>query len=95
MKQQLRELYTVKYFSVIINNQRIIGKRINDRIAVCQSYTSNDKNYCAPADFGTEYYFITPLEYDDVLTLKKAGWFNEKFYQTFEDFEHRIKAQAA
>lgn len=83
------------HFEGVVNGQYVIGRKVNDRVAICQSFTSNDKSYSVPVDFGTEYVSISSLSQDDITSYQKQGWFNEKFYKVYEDYENSLKAQAA
>lgn len=95
MKIQLNELTEWAHFRGVVNGQTVIGRKLNDRIAICQNYTSNDKDYTVPVEFGLEYAFIRSLNADEILNLKKSGWFNERFYKIYEEYENRLKQQAA
>lgn len=93
--KKLSELTEWAHFDGVVNGQYVIGRKVNDRIAICQSYTSNDKSYSVPVDFGSEYVNISSLNQDDIDSYRKQGWFNENFYRVYEDYENSLKSQAA
>ena len=88
--KQLSDLTAWAHFEGVVNGQYVIGRKVNDRVAICQSFTSNDKSYSVPVDFGTEYVSISSLNQDDIDTYRKHGWFNENFYKVYEDYEYRV-----
>lgn len=93
--KQLSELTAWSHFEGVINGQFVIGRKVNDRVAICQSFTSNDKSYSVPVDFGNEYVDINSLSQEEIVNFQKSGWFNENFYKVYEDYENSLKAQAA
>jgi hypothetical protein len=90
--KQLSELTAWAHFEGVINGQYIIGRKVNDRVAVCQNFTSNDKTWSAPVDFGTEYFSIKSLSQTKIDNYRKSGWFNENFYKVYENYGNLLKA---
>ena len=90
--KQLSDLTAWSHFSGVVNGQCIIGRKVNDRVAICQNYTSDDKTWSAPVDFGTEYFSIDSLNQDEIDTYRKSGWFNENFYKEYDRYDNLLKA---
>lgn len=92
MKQKLSDLTAWAHFSGVVNNQIVIGRKVNDKVAICQSFTSNDKSYSVPVEFGEEYVNINSMNQTKINKFKKDGWFNENFYKVYEDCENSLRA---
>jgi len=90
--KQLSELTAWAHFRGVVNGQTVIGRKVNDRIAICQNFTSNDKSWSAPVDFGDEYFQIRSMTQDEITGFKKSGWFNSNFYKVYDEYERNLKA---
>ena len=90
--KRLEQLTEWSHFKVVANNQIIIGRKVNDTVAVCHNFTSNDKNWVAPVGFGKDLYPFESLNMEEIRNFQKAGWFNEKFYKEYEDYENLVNA---
>lgn len=93
--KQLKDITAWSHFIAVVNDQTLIGRKVNDDVAVCQNFTSNDKSWALPAYFGSTPYKIRPLSQTAINRYKKAGWFNEHFYKVYDNYENSLKAQAA
>lgn len=89
--KQLNQLTEWSHFKAIVNNQTVIGRKVNEDVAVCQNFSSNDKTWSVPVNFGKTYFPIDSLSQDEITNFKKAGWFDEKFYKVYEDYESKLK----
>lgn len=93
--KQLKDITAWSHFSAVVNGNTVIGRKVNDRVAICQNFSSNDKDWSAPVDFGLNYYLISTFNPHTITRYKKAGWFNEHFYKVYEEYENSLKDQAA
>jgi hypothetical protein len=91
--KQLQDITEWSHFSAVVNGNTIIGRKVNDRVAICQNFTSNDKDWSAPVEFGLNYYHIRTFNQDTITRYKKDGWFNENFYKVYDRYERILKLE--
>ena len=90
--KQLSDLTAWSHFKAVVNNQIVIGRKVNDDVAMCQNFSSNDKDWIAPVNFGKTYFPIDSLSQDEITNFKLDGWFNEKFYREYDRYDNLLKA---